>query len=199
MLRWCACCNASLRMLRVCWVFRARACMLCAVLLLSLFVSVGRPSCFSCSCCRSSLSALFSSLFSVCSWYVVFVLVFFLGLLLPSLSLPPLFACDHGLYDVSGVFVGSLLGRSLPPRFCCCFVTTCFPVLVLLLPRFCSALLPSSLLFRLSLSPLPQQSGINTRERLLVSRRYPGGCLGPVFWAMFTCLPIFADGYLLSG
>ena len=75
--RWCACCDASLRMLRVCWVFRARACMLCSVLLLSLFVSVGRPSCFLCSCCRSSLSALFSSPLSVMVGFVVVVVLVF--------------------------------------------------------------------------------------------------------------------------
>ena len=48
----------------------------------------------------SFCSLLFSSLFVVGS--AVFVLVNFFGLLLPSLSPPPLFDGDHGLYDVSG-------------------------------------------------------------------------------------------------
>ena len=118
MLLWCACCDSMLRMLRVCRVFRARACMLCSVLLSSLLVSVGRPS--FCALAAPLLFLPSSRLLPLCKvGYAVFVSCS-LPVFFPSpFFLPPLFVDDHALSSFPACPFSHFVG--------CCFWSVFVP------------------------------------------------------------------------
>ena len=158
------------RMLRVCRVFRARACMLCSVLLSSLLVSVGRPS-FFCALAAALLFLPSSRLLPLCEvGYAVFVFVF-----LPVFFPSPFFFRLCLLMIMVSLYVLSFIWLLVVYVLLCFLLLVTFWLFSCPLPHsffptflssssFSSALCPSSSSSSSLLSALlPQQWSANQR------------------------------------